>query len=84
MLQESKKESELSMLPIKPSHKEARQKIRLAKAKEKIDRKERFRKKTEKKLVEKEKRKIAHKKANAQKKYKLKKEKKNKIIPRQS
>ena len=76
MLQESKKESELYILPIKPSHKEARQKIRVAKAKEKIERKEGFRKKTEKKLKEKEQRKIAHKKANAQKKYEVKTAKK--------
>lgn len=73
-------ETDLSLVPKKPSRKELRSKIRADKMKEKIDRKAIFRRKTEKKLAEKAERKVFHKKANSQKKLQVKLEKKKILI----
>jgi hypothetical protein len=82
MLQKPEITPEKPLLPVAPSRKAVRAKIRADKMKEKIDRKAAFRRKTDKKLAEKEKRKVYHKKANAQKKFQAKIEKKKQTSPR--
>ena len=57
---------------MKLSRKESLRRAKSEKAKIRIEKKAFFRKKTEKKLVEKSKRKTAHKIANAQKKFQSK------------